>query len=321
VHPHQLPLWPALAQAREAVDWRVHARPCTLDAGAAFVKARAVKPSTARHYADTFRTLAAWSPTLPTTAIEIEQFLAAVRVAPTTRDGYYRDLRAFYRWASARLVDVPDAAAGVARPRFNTPLPAILSNDDIKKLLRIKNRRDRALIAFLLDTGARLHEAAGVRRSDITDNTTADGRTTYTVRLRGSADARGDWRSKTGERLVPLSRPAAQLLTGVGQGDTIWTAEAINRYSAGHAGEPLTAYGLQAAVNRITRNALGRKYGPHALRHTMATMYLRAGGDLESLRRIMGHAKIETTLIYLHLVAEDLAAKHDAFSPIARALR
>jgi len=319
VHPHQLPLWPALALEREAADSRVHAL-VTLDAGAAFIAARAVKATTAQHYATTFSALSAWSTELPTSPAAIEQFLAAVRVAPTTRDGYYRDLRAFYRWASARL-DVPDAAAGVRRPRFNTPLPAILSTGDIKKLLRIKNRRDRALVAFLLDTGARLHEAAGVRRSDITDNTTADGRTTYTVRLRGSADARGNWRSKTGERIVPLSRPAAQLLTGVGQGDALWLAQSINRHSAGRAGEPLTAYGLQAAIRRITMSALGRAYGPHALRHTMATMYLRAGGDLESLRRIMGHAKLETTLIYLHLVAEDLAAKHDAFSPIARALQ
>lgn len=315
MQPRQLPLWVELAPPPASP---ASAQPSTRDAGDAFIRARSVKSSTAAHYAETFRVLAAWSPDLPATPQHLEQFLAGVRVAPTTRDGYFRDLRAFYRWASVRL-GVADACAGVRRPHFTTPLPEILTTDDIAQLLRTNNRRDRALVAFALDTGARLHELAGVRRSHITQSTTLDGRTAYTVHLRGSQDARGGWRLKTGERLVPLSRPAAQLLTGIGAGDVLWTAQAINRHSAGHAGEPLTAYGIQATIRRVTRERLGRAYGPHALRHTFATMYLRAGGDVESLRRIMGHAKIETTLIYLHLVAEDLAEKHDAFSPIARA--
>jgi site-specific recombinase XerD len=48
-------------------------------------------------------------------------------------------------------------------------------------------------------------------------------------------------------------------------------------------------------------------------------MYLRAGGNLEYLRRILGHSRIETTLIYVQLVTDDLAAPHALYSPVVRA--
>lgn len=188
-------------------------------------------------------------------------------------------------------------------------LPRILTRQETVALLRRAGRRDRALLAFLLDTGARLSEAAGVRRSDIQLHTDDRGQQKYVVRLRGSEDSRGHWRLKTGERLVPLGTTAARMLTGVGAGDVLWTS-AVD-------GRPLSICGVQQVVLRCTQRALGRRCGPHVLRHTFATMYLRAGGDIHRLQRILGHSKIETTLIYLHLVTDDLTSVHDSLTPLA----
>ena len=61
----------------------------------------------------------------------------------------------------------------------------------------------------------------------------------------------------------------------------------------------------------VTTQELAERVGcPHALRHTFATEYLRAGGDLESLRRIMGHSSLVTTQIYLHLLIVELEHLH-----------
>ncbi len=277
-----------------------------------FLRARDIKNSTREHYRETFRRLAAFSPALPATALDLEVFLAAQHVAPHTRDGYYRDLHAFYAWAARRL-HVPDAAQDLTRTRLARPLPKVLTRTEVVALLRrTTDRRDRAIIAFALDTGARLHELAGVRRSDIDITADLDKDPHHEVRLRGSHHTPDDWRSKTGPRIVPLSQPAAALLTGIGDGDHLWISRARRT-----AGQPLTNTGIQTIIKRATHAALGRPIGPHTLRHTFATLYLRAGGDLESLRRILGHSDVATTLIYLHLVTADLAEKHARFTPLA----
>jgi|GEM_PF-3521947 len=53
------------------------------------------------------------------------------------------------------------------------------------------------------------------------------------------------------------------------------------------------------------------RYRFHDLRHTFATNYLRNGGSLEKLRKILGHKKIQTTLIYEHLLVDDLQEDED----------
>jgi integrase/recombinase XerD len=56
---------------------------------------------------------------------------------------------------------------------------------------------------------------------------------------------------------------------------------------------------------------------PHTLRHTFACEYLRRGGNLEFLRRILGHGSILTTQKYLRsLGVEDLQAAHEGLSPL-----
>jgi integrase/recombinase XerC len=60
-------------------------------------------------------------------------------------------------------------------------------------------------------------------------------------------------------------------------------------------------------------------YGPHKLRHTYATNYLRNGGQLEQLRIVMGHRDISTTQRYLSLMPEDLYKAQLSANPYDRA--
>ena len=55
----------------------------------------------------------------------------------------------------------------------------------------------------------------------------------------------------------------------------------------------------------------------HTLRHTFGTQYMLNGGDVFSLRRIMGHSKIETTMLYAEMSDRLVAEKHRKFSPMA----
>ena len=57
---------------------------------------------------------------------------------------------------------------------------------------------------------------------------------------------------------------------------------------------------------------------PHMLCHTFTTEALRAGADLETLRRIGGWRDYKMLAVYAHLMADDLKERHRAFSPLDR---
>ena len=60
------------------------------------------------------------------------------------------------------------------------------------------------------------------------------------------------------------------------------------------------------------------KSGFHRLRHTFATEYLKHGGDVVRLSKILGHTEVSTTMKYLHLVTADLQALHQRLSILNR---
>jgi integrase/recombinase XerD len=60
------------------------------------------------------------------------------------------------------------------------------------------------------------------------------------------------------------------------------------------------------------------KVGFHMLRHTFATSYLRDGGNLIYLQRILGHSDIAITKIYVANQTEDLALMHRKTSLLSK---
>jgi|ERR1035437_1781359 site-specific recombinase XerD len=124
-------------------------------------------------------------------------------------------------------------------------------------------------------------------------------------------------RGKGGKhRLVPLSTDMRKVLY---------------RYAVKHSGAGRLLFGTRNGTNVTVRNferdlkAIGKQVGitgvrfsPHTLRHSFAVSYLRNGGNLYYLSRLLGHASVKTTEVYLQSVGVDeLAAVHDRLSPLA----
>jgi len=73
-------------------------------------------------------------------------------------------------------------------------------------------------------------------------------------------------------------------------------------------GRPLTYPAVYDLVVRL-RGRTGFKFGPHWFRHTYATWLLRRGAGMESVKELLGHASITTTVdTYGHLTIEDARA-------------
>jgi integrase/recombinase XerD len=65
---------------------------------------------------------------------------------------------------------------------------------------------------------------------------------------------------------------------------------------------------VEQVVEDIARKARIKKpIHPHTLRHTAATLYLKNGTNIESIRRMLGHASLSTTQKYLQLTDEEVA--------------
>lgn len=227
---------------------------------------------------------------LPVRPEPLEELLGGLSgLSEATVYGTWVVLRRLYRWLSSRR-RVKNAAAALEAPIVRRKLLRTLAEWEVDEVLQANRgrRRDYALLLFLLDTGARIGEAYGLRWADV-------GRDR--VRLRG----------KTGERSVPISPATLAALKRTGTVDGLWL---------GKRG-PLTLGGLQAAVRAALERG-GIRGGPHLLRHTLGRLYILAGGDVFSLQRVMGHTKLETTRRYVDLDDRDVLEQHALFSPVAR---
>ena len=179
-------------------------------------------------------------------------------------------------------------------------LPKVLTVQQVQAILdACEHLRDRLLFALMLDTGVRVGEALGLRHEDV-----AIAEKTITITPRDNANRA---RAKSGSRTIPASpelmRLYADYLTreyGALDSDYVF----VNLWSA-PLGRPWSYSAVYDLVVRLrTRTGIG--FGPHLYRHTYATWLLRRGAGMESVKELLGHASITTTIdTYGHLTVED----------------
>jgi len=163
----------------------------------------------------------------------------------------------------------------------------------------VNQTRTHTAALLILDGGYRVSEVLGLNHESADlDN--------LVVKVKGKGGK---------HRLVPLSTDMRRLLY---------------RYAVKYSGAGKLLFGTRNNRRVTTRNfqrdfkAIGKKLGitgvrlsPHTLRHTFAVSYLRAGGNLYYLSRLLGHSSVKTTETYLKSVnVDELQAVHDRLSPL-----
>ena len=179
-------------------------------------------------------------------------------------------------------------------------LPKVLTAQQVQVILdACEHLRDRLLFAVMLDTGVRVGEALGLRHEDV-----AIAEKTITITPRDNANRA---RAKSGWRTIPASPELMRLYAdylnreyGALDSDYVF----VNLWSA-PLGRPWSYSAVYDLVVRLrTRTGIG--FGRHLFRHTYATWLLRRGAGMESVKELLGHASITTTIDrYGHLTVED----------------
>lgn len=248
---------------------------------------------------------------------EVRAFYAALAtrdLAQATRAAYDRAIRAFLRFCVREGWLAVDPMAERRRIQPGRQLPDTWTLDEVAALLATCGGdpvgvRDRAAMLVLLDTGLRAGELCALAVEDVALG--AD-RGRVVVRATGSKSAQ--------DRAVPLYTDTVRALRSW---LAVRPAEARTVFVAvdGRAtltDRPLTPNGLNQMVRRrvLQAGVPMKRALCHIWRHTFAKLYVRQGGDLETLRRLLGHASIETTRRYLAFRNQEIADRHFELSPV-----
>jgi len=228
---------------------------------------------------------------------------------PGGAHGFYRVLRAFLNWYELEV-----EPEGWRNPMRKTRAPRVpiepiepVELSDVFKMVETCNRnslhgaRDKAILLALLDTGARATEFLDIRRQDVD-------------LVRGTLLIRqGKGRKPRTVFLGSRSRKALRgyLNRRTDPGEGLWVTETGGR---------LTYNGLRGIITRRAGEAgLPRSPSLHSFRRAFALAMLRAGVDIFTLAKLMGHSNITVLQRYLKQTLEDTEAAHRLGSPVDHA--
>jgi site-specific recombinase XerD len=223
-----------------------------------------------------------------------------------------RTLRQFFE----RIIewDWPDAPArnpviAWDIPKKPEPLPKFLDDQDAARLMTAarasSDPRDRLVVELLARTGMRAGELADLEADAV-------------VQIGAGHWLRIPLGKLRNDRYVPLHPELVTLLAA-------WTAASLEhirrhkRLIADHRG-PLDRYVIGRIVARVGRAAGVPGVHPHRLRHTLATQAINRGMRLEAIAALLGHRKMEMTLIYAKIANRVVADEYAAVSTSIDAL-
>ncbi|MGH9293516.1 MAG: tyrosine-type recombinase/integrase [Acidimicrobiales bacterium] len=200
------------------------------------------------------------------------------------------------------------------KARAATPFPEALTPEHAEAVISSCRRsREAFMVVLMRDSGLRIGEVLGLRRSDL--HLLPDSRSLGCavvgahLHVRHRQNPNGALAKSRFPRTVPASGALCSAYTdyflersgilGDDDNDMVF----VNLYHA-PLGTAMTYRAAKGFFDRLQREC-GFPVRPHMLRHTAATNWVRAGVDLDVVQRLLGHASLASTSVYLHASDED----------------
>jgi len=216
---------------------------------------------------------------------------------PSTRARKVASIRSFYKYLSqkAKLLH-ENPFQDLDSPRLKHSLPRYLDlNASIKLLQSVDGKyqeRDRCILTLFLNCGLRISELLGLNLSDIQNDQ---------LRVLGKGNK---------ERILYLNDACIHTLR-----DYLHVRNELFRPSKDTQALFLSRLHTRIskpAVEKLVKKYLQkagldpRRFSPHKLRHTAATLMLQNGVDVRTLQELLGHEHLNTTQIYTHIESTNL---------------
>jgi len=216
----------------------------------------------------------------------------------------YRTVKTFLRWWENEVEpeNWKNPINKVKPPKVNVELLEPANIEDVHGMIEtcddnLTGKRDRALMLFLLDTGARASELISISLENI-NLITGD----VTIK---QGKGRKDRQVYLGSKTRKAVRAYMKLRSD--SSDALWiTGE----------GERLTYWGLRMIMKRRADKAKVNPPQIHAFRRWFALTCLRTGMNIYSLRELMGHADLQVLKRYLKQTDHDIKEAHQRASPV-----
>jgi integrase/recombinase XerD len=191
----------------------------------------------------------------------------------------------------SRTLGQPEKVAWITIPSSKAPMRVILTRAEIPRLLEgFTSAKYRMFFTLIYATGLRIREASLLQTGDID----AMQQVIYIRNGKGDRD-----------RMVPLSPRLYELLRAYYS----YERPAKPWLFATRVGRPICHDTARAALLRAAAAAgVGKIVTPHMLRHAFATHLLERGTDLRKIQVVLGHTNIQSTAIYTHVIASQIAA-------------
>jgi integrase/recombinase XerD len=270
------------------------------------LRAERKSSQTVKVYGDGVRRFLAWTKDSNRPAVldrpTVSAFVADLLdqgAEPATARSRLLALRRFSTWLVEEGEAAKDELVGARPPKLDVKVVDPLSEGELKALIAacsgpaLMDRRDEAIVRFMLETGARAGEVVGLTVADIDLS-------------RGTALVR---RGKGGKgRVVPFGPHTGRAM------DRYIRLRRGHRLSAspelwlGDRGKEFSYDGLYKALKARANDADIAGFRPHRLRHTAAHRWLAAGGSEGGLMAVAGWTRPDMLLRYTQARASERAA-------------
>ncbi len=231
---------------------------------------------------------------------------------PCTVNIRLRTLKCYLKWLYNENLIAVDYSKKLKLVKVPEDTIQPLSDKDLKRILKVSDKgtysgfRDFTLMILMLDCGIRVGEAIELKIDDVN------------IKV-GIINIRAENAKTRVFRQVPISKKTCKLI-----GELLKIAERDNCeyiFQSTYGGQIQKKNIILSFARLGKRAGLSVRCTPHVFRHTFATNFVKGGGDIFTLQRILGHTTLAMCRRYIQLNCTDLINKHNQVGLIDKYLK